>query len=89
MICRRFSVQGKVQGVGYRNFAARAARELKLSGWVRNLPDGNVEALVQGTAARLNRLAAELYIGPPRAEVRHVNVEDVALGDKIEGFHIR
>jgi acylphosphatase len=86
---RKYLVEGKVQGVGYRNFALRAARDLQLKGWVRNLPDGRVEALAAGPLARLNRFIAELRIGPPCAEVTNVDVADVTAGDKLEGFHIR
>lgn len=87
---RRYFVSGKVQGVGYRNFAVRVARELHLSGWVRNLADGRVEALASGPTVRLNRFVAELRIGPPRAEVSDIEVHDNAGVDaKIEGFHIR
>jgi acylphosphatase len=67
----------------------RAARDLQLKGWVKNLPDGRVEALAAGPMARLNRFVAELRIGPPRAEVTNIDVADVASGDKLEGFHIR
>ena len=89
---RRYFVSGKVQGVGYRNFAVRVARDLQLAGWVRNLADGRVEALASGPVPRLNKFAAELHIGPPRAEVCSVNVEEKAALDgsaRIEGFHIR
>jgi acylphosphatase len=86
---RRYVVSGKVQGVGYRYFTLRVARELKLNGWVRNLPDGNVEAVASGPAARLKRFDAELRIGPPRAEVRTVAVEEGPVDGKLEGFHIR
>jgi acylphosphatase len=86
---RKFVISGKVQGVGYRYFTARVAREFGLAGWVRNLPDGRVEALATGQLARLKRFAAELRIGPPRAEVASVDVEDTATDAKLEGFHIR
>ena len=86
---RKYLISGKVQGVGYRYFATRVARELSLAGYVRNLPDGRVEALASGQLARLKRFAAELRIGPPRAEVSGVEVEDVTADGKIEGFQIR
>ncbi|MEI9811674.1 MAG: acylphosphatase [Acidobacteriota bacterium] len=87
---RKYLVSGRVQGVGYRNFATRAARDLHLAGWVRNLPDGRVEALASGPVSRLNRFTAELRIGPPRAEVSSLDVAEVAAtDDKLEGFHIR
>jgi acylphosphatase len=86
---RKYVISGRVQGVGYRYFALRVARELKLHGWVRNLPDGRVEALAAGPATRLKRFDGELRIGPPRAEVRSVEVEEAAADGKLEGFHIR
>ena len=86
---RRYVISGRVQGVGYRYFATRVARELKLAGWVRNLPDGSVEALASGPIARLKRFDGELRIGPPRAEVRSVKVEEAPADVKLEGFHIR
>ena len=86
---RKYVISGKVQGVGYRYFALRVARELKLAGWVKNLPDGRVEALASGPVARLKRFDAELRIGPPHAEVRAVEVAEAAADGKLEGFHIR
>jgi len=86
---RRYVISGKVQGVGYRYFTLRVARELKLTGWVRNLPDGRVEALAAGPIARLKRFDGELRIGPPRAEVRAVETEEAPADAKLEGFHIR
>jgi acylphosphatase len=85
----KYVISGKVQGVGYRYFALRVARELKLAGWVKNLPDGRVEALASGPVARLKRFDAELRIGPPRAEVRAVEMEETVTDGKLEGFHIR
>jgi len=86
---RKYFISGKVQGVGYRYFVARLARELQLGGWVRNLSDGRVEAFVSGPAVKLKKLEGELRIGPPRAEVRSVETEDAPADAKIEGFHIR
>jgi acylphosphatase len=65
------------------------ARELKLAGWVRNLPDGRVEALASGSVAGLRRFAGELRIGPLRAHVGAVQVEEAAADAKLEGFQIR
>jgi acylphosphatase len=86
---KKYLIEGKVQGVGYRYFVSSVARELHLSGWVRNLPDGRVEAYVKGVAAKFKRLEGELRIGPPRAEVRSVEAEDAPADAKIVGFHIR
>jgi acylphosphatase len=69
MVARRILVSGRVQGVGYRAFAARAARDLGLVGWVRNLEDGDVEVWAEGTADTLDRLEAALQRGPAGARV--------------------
>lgn len=89
MQARRFWVSGQVQGVGYRYFAVRAARELKLKGWVRNLPDGRVEAYAVGPSRLLEDFEARLRLGPPAGEVRGVEVEDSAIDVRIVGFDIR
>ena len=82
-----------MQGVGYRYFAVRVARELGLKGWVRNLSDGRVEAYAAGPAHHLEDFEAHLRKGPPAGEVRGVEVEDVAepvgVDARIEGFDIR
>jgi len=94
-IARRYVVTGRVQGVGYRYFTVRAARELGLRGWVRNLSDGRVEVCAMGSARKLSHLEGELRLGPLRAEVRSLevhevlNAEDAGADVRIEGFHIR
>lgn len=89
-IAKKFYVAGRVQGVGFRNFAQSAARELGVRGWARNLEDGRVEVLAIGTGRQLEKLEGELRVGPPRAEVRHLEAEDPEVADvKMEGFHIR
>ncbi len=89
MRARKFWVSGQVQGVGYRQFAARVARELKLKGWVRNLSDGRVEAYAAGPVHLLEDFEARLRLGPPAGEVRGVEVEDWSADARIEGFDIR
>ncbi len=70
---RRFYVAGRVQGVGYRYFACRAAGRQGVSGYARNLRDGRVEVYAIGSEAQLRALLAELRGGP-----RHASVEAVA-----------
>jgi acylphosphatase len=70
----RVTVEGVVQGVGYREFTRRAALRLNVSGWVRNRSDGAVEALVQGSRADVDALIAELRKGPRLAVVDNVSV---------------
>src|SRR6185295_11788005 len=89
MRARKYWISGQVQGVGYRYFAIRVARELGLNGWVRNLSDGRVEAYAAGPARLLEDFEALLRLGPPAGEVRGVQVEDAAVDARIEGFDIR
>jgi acylphosphatase len=67
-----FLVSGKVQGVGYRYFVSRVARELLLTGWARNLPDGAVEVMAQGARAAIDQLEADLRRGPLHSRVDSV-----------------
>ncbi len=75
---RKFVVSGRVQGVGYRAFAARAARALRLAGGAANLPDGRVEVFARGPAHALDRLEAALAEGSHLARVDRVEVEALA-----------
>ena len=88
MIVRTFVVTGRVQGVGYRYFAQKAAVALKLQGWVRNLPGGSVECHAAGSAAALAQFEDRLRQGPTLARVDSIQSTD-SQGDSIEGFHIR
>jgi acylphosphatase len=76
-VARRFVVSGRVQGVGFRYFAADAARREGLTGSVRNLEDGRVEAIAEGESDSVVRFERALRQGPSRARVEHVRVEDV------------
>lgn len=72
-IARRFVIGGRVQGVGFRWFARDAALREGVTGWVRNLPDGRVEALVEGDAEAVTRIERSLRRGPPGARVQSLN----------------
>ncbi len=68
-------VSGRVQGVGFRYSAVGAARRIGgLAGWVRNLDDGRVEAVMEGTREKLEELVAWCRVGPPAARVEDVEV---------------
>jgi acylphosphatase len=70
-------VEGRVQGVGYREFARRAGSRLHLSGWARNRSNGSVEVRASGRARDLDALVEALRAGPALADVRGVRaVED-------------
>ena len=71
-------VRGRVQGVGFREACVAQARALGVAGWVRNRPDGSVEALLQGPPERLARLREWLRHGPPGARVDALDVTQAA-----------
>ncbi len=79
MRARHAIVRGRVQGVGYRFFAERAARDLGVHGWVRNLPDGSVEAVAEGEDEAIARFLARLREGPRGARVETLAEEDLAV----------
>jgi acylphosphatase len=74
MNCKRLVISGRVQGVGYRDWMVRKARDLGVSGWVRNRIDGSVEALVAGDTAAVEELLRLCRRGPRMAEV--VSIEE-------------
>jgi acylphosphatase len=74
---RRYIVEGRVQGVGFRYFVLRTARELGLGGHVRNLPDGRVEVEAAGPPDELAALEERLRQGPPAARVAAVGRQDI------------
>ncbi|HEY7337285.1 MAG TPA: acylphosphatase [Bryobacteraceae bacterium] len=90
LLARRYYITGQVQGVGYRYFAQNVARGLRIRGWARNLDDGRVEVLGIGTPRQLEDFEGELRVGPPRAEVRGIAVEEAATpAAGVTGFYIR
>ncbi len=76
-IARKFTISGEVQGVGYRFFAQRAAARHQVTGYVRNLKDGRVEAWAEGDAASVEAFKHDLATGPLHASV--ANVEELSL----------
>lgn len=87
MACRRFVVRGRVQGVFFRATTQQTARQLGLTGWVRNLPDGGVELIACGAPARLEELERWLWQGPPSARVEEVAATDAAP-ETFSGFAV-
>lgn len=93
-IARRVLISGRVQGVGYRYSLAELARELNITGWCRNLPDGRVEAWIQGSKDAVTQLLDWMDHGPPEAVIEHVDIENQAvlepmLSESIQTFEIR
>ena len=89
IVARRFLIGGRVQGVGFRMFAeARAAAE-GVHGYVQNLPDGRVEALVEGDRESVDRIELALRRGPAGARVESFEVDVVEPSRRGTGFTTR
>jgi acylphosphatase len=67
-------ISGRVQGVWYRASAKGKADELGITGWVRNTPEGNVEAVFEGEKGQIDEMIAWCWIGPPLAHVKDVKM---------------
>jgi len=78
-----------VQGVGYRRFAEREAVALGLTGWVRNLADGRVEAFAQGPEAALDAFEGRLRQGPRWGEVRDLEIREAVPFSAHTSFQVR
>ena len=81
-------VSGRVQGVYYRANIRDAAREHGVEGWVRNLDDGRVEAVFEGSRNAVESMVEWCHEGSPRADVRDVSAE-YGEPEGLEGFEIR
>lgn len=83
-------ISGRVQGVFFRDYTRREAEKLGLRGWVRNLPDGRVEAVFDGPEDSLEKMIAWCRQGSPRARVDNVEVlpEPESGGESFTGFRI-
>ena len=85
----RIKVTGRVQGVFYRQSTVEMAQGLGLCGWVRNLPDGSVEAVVSGPEKAVEAMLDWFQIGSPHAIVRAVKVREITLPESYSSFEIR
>ena len=82
-------VEGKVQGVFFRAYTRDEAEMLGLSGWVRNRPDGSVEALISGDARNVDRMLEWLETGSPMSKVSRVIIESGQQPSETKDFVIR
>lgn len=86
---RTYRIAGRVQGVGFRWFTWDAATREGLCGFVRNLPDGTVEAVVEGDVEALDRFEWKVSSGPAGARVDHVDRETTPVTGRHHGFSIK
>jgi acylphosphatase len=82
-------INGSVQGVFYRAFTREIAHTLRLSGWVRNLRDGRVEAVLEGEKNMIQQAIEKFYAGPLGARVSNVEVQWEHYTGEENGFTIR
>lgn len=88
-VARHVRVSGHVQGVFYRVWAQGQARELGVNGWIRNCPDGSVEAHVAGEEDCVERMIQRMRSGPANARVEDVEVTEVEPGELSHRFEVR
>jgi acylphosphatase len=88
VVRRRVTVQGRVQGVFFRDTARQRAEAHGVAGWISNRPDGAVEAVLEGPAQAVERVVRFMETGPPQASVERVEVGDEAP-QGLSGFEIR
>ncbi|MFH0781832.1 MAG: acylphosphatase [Pseudomonadota bacterium] len=82
-------VKGLVQGVCFRDYTRRQAFTLGLTGWVRNLPSGSVEAMLCGSTNKIDDMLQWLKQGSPRSQVDEVQICEVAGEEHFTSFEIR
>jgi acylphosphatase len=88
MAARRFLVKGRVQGVAFRFFAVEAARRAGVTGTVRNLPDGSVEAIAEGPPGNLAAFRSELAKGPTFSRVTSVDEQEIQPTNRYTDFEV-
>ena len=88
LVCKKFWVNGRVQGVYFRASAREVARRLGVRGWIGNTADGRVEVLAQGTLAAMLEFEQWLTRGPERARVTAV-LSEISAEDAGTGFEVR
>ena len=81
-------VSGQVQGVFFRDSTRQKAEELGLAGWVKNVPDGRVEALFEGPSEKVREMVSWCEEGPRHASVENVDTNFESAGGDLEGFEV-
>ena len=82
-------ISGRVQGVFFRAATQRMAKDFNLTGWVRNMVDGRVEAVFEGDDANVDKMLAWCHIGPPAARVEEVLTEEEPYTGEFRNFNIK
>ncbi len=89
LLAKKLLISGRVQGVSFRMWTVMQANELGVSGWVRNLRTGDVEAFVQGEEEYVRKLIDRCRHGPALAQVDDLKVENAAYDENLKSFEQR
>jgi acylphosphatase len=89
MVQYEINIRGRVQGVGYRYFAVQKAKEMGISGWVKNLVDGSVLIVAQGIEAEIKTFIDYLYIGPTRSRVDKISTCVMQISTVFDSFSVK
>jgi acylphosphatase len=89
MVQARLLITGFVQGVGFRRFIQKQAQEMIVGGWVRNMPEGGVEVLLQGERQEVEMLIDACHKGPFLAEVEEVEIIWEGITQEYADFSVR
>lgn len=82
-------LSGRVQGVGFRAFTKRTAQQLGITGWVKNLADGRVEAVFTGSEEKVEAILNKVETGPRFAEVNNMEVKEENYRGEFDRFDVR
>ena len=82
-------ISGQVQGVFFRDSTRQKAEELGLAGWVKNTPDGSVEAVFEGPSEKVREMLRWCEEGPRQASVENVDTDIEDAGGELSGFEVR
>jgi acylphosphatase len=86
--CKHCFISGRVQGISFRYYTQQEAKNLNLTGWVRNLPDGRVEVWVCGGMVEVEKFCRWLHQGPAFAQVIDVQCQTVTANHRFDSFDI-
>ncbi len=89
LVCVRVRIYGKVQGVFYRLSTQKAAQKAGVTGWVRNMSDGSVEAVFEGNQATVDSVLEWCHDGPDRAHVERVIIQNEPYSNQYNDFTVR
>ncbi len=89
IVAKRLVVRGRVQGVGFRFFVLKTAEQLGITGYVRNLRDGTVEIVAEGTPIDVRAMAMDILAGPRHGRVDDIDKADIPVTGQYTSFEIR